>query len=329
MHKKRLVALAALLAACGPDTTLPPPTGETFGSIHTSWTIVNGAGEARSCDSASVRSVALSIGGGTVDVPCADGEHDFTGLLPGRYPVIAKSKSTLTVLETLAVNATVAAGAITQVPFRFLVDPTAGGRGSIHLRWTVDGQNPALSCGAAHGETVHLVADDGSVETFDQSVPCRAGEATISDLKLGIYVPKLILEDLLGTRITSSLGEAVSVQANQTAEPRSINIVTRTDPPAQLRAEWTINSSAAAAACPTVAGGSVRFLTVVAPPRVPTSTTVPCARGFAVLVGLSPEPHDFRLSLEYGGASSTSTVVRDLRVPPGQTSTITYDFRTE
>lgn len=329
MHEKRLVALVALLAACGPDTTLPPPTGDTFGSIHTSWSIVNGAGEPRTCDSASVRTVGLSIGGGTVDVPCADGSHDFTGLLPGRYPVIAKSKSTLTVLQTLAVNATVAAGAVTMVPFRFLVDPTAGGRGSIHLRWTVDGQNPAISCGAARGETVHIVADDGSVDTFDRSLPCRAGEATFDDLRLGIYVAKLILEDSAGARITSSLAEPVSVQANQTAEPRSVNIVTRTEPPSQLRAEWTVNSSVAATACPTVAGGTVRFLTVVPPPRIPTSTTVACERGFALLIGLSPEPHDFRLSLEYGGASSTSTVIRDLRVPPGRTSTITYDFRTE
>ena len=59
MHEKRLVALVALLAACGPDTTLPPPTGDTFGSIHASWSLVNGAGDARGCDSPTVSTVGL------------------------------------------------------------------------------------------------------------------------------------------------------------------------------------------------------------------------------------------------------------------------------
>ncbi|MFO0729355.1 MAG: hypothetical protein U1E65_36585 [Myxococcota bacterium] len=324
-----LVVGLALATGCGGNgnTIIPPP--DVVGALHVSWTVVNGAGEARTCDAAQIRTVAVSIGGTPTEVPCTDGMVSFAQVLPGRYPVIAKSKSALTVLQTLAQNATVAAAMTTEVSFRFVTDPTAGSRGAMHLTWTVDDVIAPIGCGPAGGSTVEITADDGSMAMFDKTVDCTVGEATIDNLPIGPYVPKLTLLNSAGGRITSALGNAVVIEADRTQEPPTINIVTHPVPKASLRAEWTINSSTATSACALVNGTTMRFQTIEIPPIVPTSSTVPCRRGFAVLSGLGSGRHDVRLDLDYGVGAVTSTVVREVNAVAGRTSTISVDLRTE
>lgn len=322
------LALTLALGACGSDDVLPPPTTPVNGGLRLTWTIVDGAGAVRDCASARVETVSIDIGKQPELRPCTDGELTFSNLLPERYPIVAQALSSADIpRDSLMTNGDVTAGATTTVDLQFLVDPTTGDTGDLSIRWRVDSADPRTRCAAVGAETAHITSGGGSIGTFDVSVPCSDAETILRGLRPGTYVAEIALERADGTRIAIAISSAVRVEVDRLADTGNVDVITVPTEPTRLTASWTVNSTAAADACDTVGARNVTIATVPPPGIVSSSTTVLCTRGSATLVGgLGNTTVDVRMSLQYSVASVSSTVVQDVRIRRGQTSTISYDF---
>ena len=329
--RRSLVLLGLSLAACGGEDVLPPPTGQVTGALRLVWSFVDGDGNAQTCEEARVEDISLELGRTPEVWPCSQGSVTYGNLLPDRYPVIAEAIAVSGVPRArLMTNAQVTAGSTTTFPLAFVIDPVASQRGDVRIPWRIDGRTPRAQCALVGADFAHVVAGSASIDTFDVRVPCVDGEVLVRDLRLGVYEPQVRLEAADGTRLFTGIGDAFRIEANQIIDSPVVNVVTRTGPPTQITALWTIGSTTATTACALVGGRTVTVATVPRAGIVPTSTTVPCSRGVAHLIdGVGVGTIDVRLSLAYGIAAVTSTLVEDVVVRRAQTSTVSFDFRPE
>ncbi len=326
---RRLALVPVLvLAACGGEDVLPPPTGEVSGGLRITWTIEDGTDMTRTCEQARIDQVSIDIGRTPLLRPCTDGEVTFSNLLPDRYPIVARALAISGVARsTLMTNGIVTAGATVTQDLVFEIDPEAGQTGDLVVRWRIDGREPRTQCALVGADIARVVSGSGSIGSFEERVPCTETDIILRDLRPGVYVPQVILEKADGTRVATTIGEAVRVRADEQTDTGNINVVTQSGPPMQIVALWTVNSTAAPEACPTVNGRTVTFATVPPLGIVGTATTVPCSRGRAVLRDGVPEGGvDVRLTLQYGPASVTSTTVLDVPTRRAQTTTVTVDL---
>jgi len=329
-HLALSLSAATLIASCGGEDVLPPPTTQVQGSLRITWSVQDGAGAPKTCAEVFLERVELQVGGRPSTHECGLGVIQIDHLLPDRYPIVAKAigSSGGTRVQVLE-NGVVVAGSTTTVPLTFVVDAAAGLKGDLSVRWRIDGREPRTECAVAGADFARVIGGAGSIERFEELVPCTQAEITLRDLKAGVYVPEVRLETADGTRLAVGVGDAARVQADMLTEAPFVNVFSSPGRPTRLRAFWTVNSSAAPGACDTVRGRQVTFATVPRPPAVASSTTVNCARGGAELrSGVGVGSNTVRLTLEHGIASTTSTTVRDVMARRGETSTVTVDFDT-
>lgn len=320
-----VLLLFALALSCGGEEAPPDPPDVVLGELEVRWRFQARDGSPRDCAALGLDEVQIAIGSEPKVVPCTDGMVLFQRLLPERYPVVGRALTSGGVRATVQTNATVVAEERAVAELVFELDSEAGTRGRAVLRWTIDNQSPRVRCDEVGGVQVRVRSITGSAQSIDEVGPCDLGELELEDLAAGGYEVALRLEDADGMLIASAMVPIFQVRASMIAEPSTSNFITTSGSRTYLETRWTINSSAAAAACDSVLGESVTITAVPRPPaQVRTSTTVPCAAG-STTFETGAGPYTIRFDLHHDLTAVTSTSVR-IELVRGRTSSVAVDF---
>lgn len=338
----RLLQLGGLLSliACeetstGPDAGPPAPLGTAI----VAWSFQNEGGEDVTCEAAGVGSVRVQLGGEPRTAACGDEMSiRFTDLLPGRFPVVLERLSNSgAVVETHLDNLDVVGNQETTFSHVFAI---AGGgttgNGTLDIRWFIDGEDPALGCGASGGTTVRVEVVDGPAEVAPFEAPCTEARRTVENVRQGNYRVLLTLVDMAGETVGfPAIENMVFVTQNMT-ETVLLDVVTRLPVSGRLLAQWTVSSTTTRARC---AGPPECFVEVGVRTDVSQSVSTTATAGFStgavffedLPVGRSPEGAGLRATYQLidralGRLVLDTEIVRDLVLQPARTSTITVDL---
>lgn len=320
-------ALVALASACGgDDLDFKPPDAPPTGTIAFTWQVQDERGATRTCLAAGVNTIELVLAGKPTDVDCARGGARLDGLLPDTYPLVANARGGAGIVrDTVSTAVKVTASTTTAVPLTFVVDGSTNGRGTIVARWSIEGRAAVQRCEAVGAANVRIRTAPGSVRELDLVRPCVDGLFAMDGLETGVYQLDLRLERADGSRLASILDVSRTVRDGARIETDVLDFVITARNPPRLRAEWTITGTPAVQGCRAINGRRVTFGLVPSGGAVDTSTTVSCAKGFAILSdGLAAGFVDLRLRLEHGAASVTTTTARSRRIPTTGTATIPF-----
>jgi len=326
--------LGALLMTPGCDgtTTFDAPDGSApLGAVNVRWQINSTEGGTLTCAEIGVNTVEIRVGGAPRSVDCVEGASLFEGLSVGRYAVIVTLKVGAAELASGRANAEVMTARTTELAVPITVQPRNLDAGSVVLRWQINGEPAAAQCGAVGASQVAISTEPGSAdETLTAVASCTDASITLQDVKPGGYQFRLRLQEFDGTLITSNLSEQITVKAAETITSATIPLVTQVERPGQIVALYTVNGTVAVEGCRELDATEVlisvkRSDDPTGGSRITQSSS--CTEGMVIADRLNTNFYDVRMELkDFFRVVVSSTVVKDVSVRRGETSTVTVDL---
>lgn len=326
------------LAACGDtpgDDPLGPPT--PLGSITVRWRLENRSGEEVDCGALGITGARVRVGGAPVEIACGDQPlARFGDLLPGRYPVFIQLLAAGAVAQEFSRNVEIN-GDDVEVEHTFPVMGGTFGRGTMEIRWFIDGINAAQGCLQVGGAEVRIEILEGPTEVDPVSRPCLDTRVVLEDVRQGNYRVVLSLRDAAGERIGfSAIQPRVQITQN-TTETVLMDVVTALPDGGEMTAFWTVNSSVAAEGCAAVTDGFVEVAvrTDISQSVNVGTATAACRVGGVALedlpIGRTPAGVGLRATFRLfertvGTQLVDSVILRDVVIQPSVTATVSVDF---
>lgn len=343
MVRRSLVLIPILTAlGCGEMKANEPPPTVLTGSARVTWKILrSGTSEEIECGNVRVESAAVSVGAQAVGVNCGDEQAlVFEGLIAGRFPVIVQLRTLGgRVTYERRDNVIVVAGGQVDIEVIFEIDPDAATKGSVVVEWQIDREEAATGCPRIGGNTVRVTDLPGSIATVLATAPCADGTLTLPDLRPGLYGFFLELFDADNTKIAVTSISLVEVEPGETATPDVASFITELGERARLFAQWTIDSTVAAAGCASANADAIILRGFPGNENVATITaTAACSAGSLTVEDVAPGLRRHRIVLQlYRDYFTlpplpvllTSTIVRDVIFDAGATSTVSVDLLTQ